>query len=213
MLSLYSLPNTLAVLIPMTLCVCRYVCICVLCACMNIQTERACHCMISSLSLHMLIHKHVYTYIHWRDALHTQANTAHVSNRSPQLVLPTFYACVQPHTLTQQAHAHTHACPTQPQSHLGDRVHVCLRLQKLGCDAIVPHWGMEEATCKGMLLCCRAAAHNSTLSAPSHVCVCVCAGACVWIASSRVCMCVCVCVCVCVYVCTVRARASVCVCD
>jgi len=199
MLSLCSLPNTLAVLIPMTLCVCRYVCICVLCACMNIQTERACHCMISSLSLHMLIHKHVYTYIHAHiHALHTQANTPHVSNSSPQLVLPTFYARVQPHTLTQQAHAHTHACPTQPQSHLGDRVHVHLRLQKLGCDAIVPHWGMEEATCKGMLLCCSGTQQHavSTLA-----CVCVCVCWCLCVDSIFSCMCVCVCVIVCMGLC------------
>ena len=174
MLSLCSLPNTLAVLIPMTLCVCRYVCICVLCACMNIQTERACHCMISSLSLHMLIHKHVYTYIHWRDVLHTQANTAHVSNRSPQLVLPTFYARVQPHTLTQQAHAHTHACPTQPQSHLGDRVHVHLRLQKLGCDAIVP---LLRGPMQGREVILQR--HTTARCQHPRMCVCVCGCLCV----------------------------------
>jgi hypothetical protein len=187
--------------------------------------------MISSLSLHMLIHKHVYTYIHAHiHALHTQANTPHVSNSSPQLVLPTFYARVQPHTLTQQAHAHTHACPTQPQSHLGDRVHVHLRLQKLGCDAIVPH---GRGHMQGRAGCYAAAAHNSTLSAPSHVCVCVLVLVCGQHLLVHVCVCVCdclygivcvrnlcghvcacvqcVCVCVCVCVCTVCMCVCVCV--
>ena len=107
MLSLCSLPNTLAVLIPMTLCVCRYVCICVLCACMNIQTERACHCMISSFSVSSYANTQACVYIH-TCAPHTSKH----STREQQLstTRPTNLLHTRAATHTHTTSTCTHIC-------------------------------------------------------------------------------------------------------